>query len=140
MQLANIHGAPDIQYSEPRKEDSLITFMWKSLQQSADLENRERKEAYKQQREQAKRRHPLAPSAGHQSPLRKKVWQQKQKAPQPVLKPNQKMAQLLQGVEEPFHVYLRRFNAIMEDEPAITNNQAIDAFFKGCRDLEFKED
>uniref|UniRef100_A0A0D9WXI1 Uncharacterized protein n=1 Tax=Leersia perrieri TaxID=77586 RepID=A0A0D9WXI1_9ORYZ len=28
----------------------------------------------------------------------------------------------------------------MEDEPAVTNNQAMDAFFKGCRDLEFKED
>ena len=43
-------------------------------------------------------------------------------------------------MEEPFHVYLRRLNAIIEDKPAVTNNQAMDAFFKGCRDLEFKED
>uniref|UniRef100_A0A0D9X721 Uncharacterized protein n=1 Tax=Leersia perrieri TaxID=77586 RepID=A0A0D9X721_9ORYZ len=28
----------------------------------------------------------------------------------------------------------------MDDKPAVTNNQAMDAFFRGCRDLEFKED
>uniref|UniRef100_A0A0D9XC94 Retrotransposon gag domain-containing protein n=1 Tax=Leersia perrieri TaxID=77586 RepID=A0A0D9XC94_9ORYZ len=140
MQLANIHGAPGIQYSEPWKEDNLITFMWKSLQERTYLEHRERKEAYKQRREQAKHQQSSVSSEGYQSPLRKKVWQAKQKAPQSALTPNQELAQLLQGVQEPFHVYLRRFNAIMEDKPAVTNNQAMDAFFKGYRDLEFKED
>uniref|UniRef100_A0A0D9XYI0 Uncharacterized protein n=1 Tax=Leersia perrieri TaxID=77586 RepID=A0A0D9XYI0_9ORYZ len=48
MQLANIHGAPGNQYSEPKKEDSLITSMRKNLQESTDLESRERKEAYQQ--------------------------------------------------------------------------------------------
>uniref|UniRef100_A0A0D9XYD9 Uncharacterized protein n=1 Tax=Leersia perrieri TaxID=77586 RepID=A0A0D9XYD9_9ORYZ len=140
MKLANIHEAPVIQHSEPREEDSLITSMHKNLQESADLGNHERKEACKQRGEQAKRQQPSAPSEGHQSPPRKKAWQQKQKAPQPVLTPNQELAQLLQGVEEPFHVYLRHFNAIMQHESAVTNNQSIDAFFKGYRDLEFKED
>uniref|UniRef100_A0A0D9XJ60 Uncharacterized protein n=1 Tax=Leersia perrieri TaxID=77586 RepID=A0A0D9XJ60_9ORYZ len=28
----------------------------------------------------------------------------------------------------------------MEDKTAVTNNQGMDAFLKGCRDLEFKED